>query len=346
MGGWMRVLGQLLAVLVLCAPGACTSPGVILDPARSTRAWPPPPEKARFAHLGDIRSVEDLKPGRGVGESIGAALFGKAETIALVSPMGVWRDAGSRLFVADSNAQVLQVFDLDARTQRQWRPRAPEKFVRPIAVTGDAVGRVLVADAAGGVVHVFASDGTYIGAIGRGILRHPCGVAVQPGTGNVCIADVETHQIVVLSPSGGEVTRVGTRGSGPGQFNYPTFIAFDDAGRLFVSDSLNFRVQVFAAGFAFERVIGSKGDMPGYFAQPKGLAISREGYLLVVDAHFEALQVFDTQGALLMAFGNEGSGPGEFWLPASVCADKEGRVWITDTYNRRVQAFQYLGGEQ
>ena len=78
---------------------------------------------------------------------------------------------------------------------------------------------------------------------------------------------------------------IGERGVGPGQFNFPTNVALDATGRLYVTDSLNFRVQVFdSRARAASRQIGGQGDMPGYFSQPKGLAVDGEDHLYVVDA--------------------------------------------------------------
>src|SRR5205807_7758485 len=98
------------------------------------------------------------------------------------------------------------------------------------------------------------------------------------------------------------LARIGSRGTEPGQFNYPTNVALDSHGRIYVSDSLNFRIQQFGPDFAPIRQIGRKGDLPGYFGQPKGIAIDSQDHLYVLDAHFEAVQVFDAMGQLLMDF--------------------------------------------
>jgi len=41
------------------------------------------------------------------------------------------------------------------------------------------------------------------------------------------------------------VAQVGSEGTGPGQFNQPSDVFFDDAGNLGVVDSLNNRIQFF-----------------------------------------------------------------------------------------------------
>jgi DNA-binding beta-propeller fold protein YncE len=320
----------------------------VFAPPDPAYRWPQPPDAAHIQYLGELRTDQDLKGQRGAGQALGEALFGKEPARAMLSPLGVASDGKGRLFVADSNAQVLHVFDTASRRYARWTPPKGETpFSQPVCAAWDPGGRVLVSDPVAGVVFTFADSGKFLGTIGGGFVGRPCGVAVGPG-GRVYISDTAQHQVVVLGPDGSLVRRIGSRGAGPGEFNYPTYLALDRAGRLYVSDSLNSRVQVFetAEGAApGVRQVGRKGDMPGYFSQPKGITVDAEGRLYVVDAHFEAVQVFDPQGRVLMSFGREGQGPGEFWLPVGICADDSGMLWIADSYNRRVQVFRILPEE-
>lgn len=334
-------------VMACMLAGCASAPGVVFEKPAHDLAWPPPPDAPRVRFVGQIRSATDLKPARSAGTALGEFLFGKEDTPGMVSPIGVCTDGADRVFIADSNAQVVHVFNLKTRRYEQWTPQKPmPHFVQPVAVAYDSVGagagpRVLVSDPAAGAIFVFDGRGACSGTMGIGTLRRPCGLAVTAD--GITVADVDAHQVVFLDRRGAEVARLGSRGRDDGRFNFPTYVAYDSAGRLYVSDSLNFRVQVFAQDHAFLRSIGSKGDMPGYFSQPKGIALDPEDHLYVLDANFEAVQVFNTQGQLLMTFGSEGKNPGEFWLPAGLFADASARLWVADTYNRRVQVFEYTG---
>lgn len=334
-----------MVVLPTAFLGCASAPGVVFEQSATVAAWPPPPDQPRLRYVGQIKTAGDLKPGLGAGESIGEFLFGKEATLGMVNPMGVCTNGEDEVFIADSGAQLVHAFNLKSRKYQRWTPKAPlPAFAQPVAIAYDATGeRVLVSDPAAGVIFAFNRKGECTGTLGEGILHRPCGIAVHPTTGVIAVADVDAHQIVFLSGAGSERARLGSRGTDPGRFNFPTYVAYDSAGRLYVSDSLNFRVQAFGPDCAFLRSIGTKGDMPGYFSQPKGLALDSEDHLYIVDANFEAVQVFSTDGQLLMTFGREGKGPGEFWLPAGIATDASGRVWVADSYNRRVQVFQYLG---
>lgn len=332
-----------VGVVAALVSGCSTPPGVIFDTTGPTPTWPPPPDSPRIRYAGQLRADEDLRPGRSGIANIGDALFGKDEVRTMLSPMAVCTDGGSRVFIADSNAQLVHVFDLKTRRYARWAPGPKEqRLAQPVALAYDPAGRLLVSDSVGGCVVVFNMSGAVEARLGEGVLSRPCGLVVDRVGGRIIVADAAAHQIAMLSMTGDLLATMGQRGTAPGEFNFPTNVALDRNGRLYVSDSMNFRVQVFGPNLEPLRQIGRKGDMPGYFSQPKGIALDAEDHLYVVDANFEAVQIFDTEGQLLMTFGGEGHGPGEFWLPAGIHIDATGRIWIADSYNARIQAFDYL----
>lgn len=333
------------AAVIAVGLAGCGQPrGVIFEPLTEPLRWPPPPERARVEYVGELVTSDDLKPARSFGELLGEALFGKKDSRSMLSPYAICTDGGDRVFVCDSNAQIVHVFDLDTRVYEQWPPEDETAvFSQPVGVAFDPRGRLLVSDSVAGAIFVFSDDGTFMGEFGSGLLERPSGLAVEPVTGRVFVADTGAHRIVVFDAQGRLLRRIGGRGEALGQFNFPTNVALDSTGRLYVADTLNFRVQVFDKELNAIFQIGRLGDMPGYFSQPKGLALDSDDHLYVVDARFETVQVFDPQGRLLLDFGREGHGLGEFWLPAGCHVDSSDRIWVADPYNRRVQVFQYLG---
>ncbi|MEE8458897.1 MAG: 6-bladed beta-propeller [Phycisphaerales bacterium] len=332
----VRWILPIAAAVLACGCGRPA--GIVFEPLETPLFWPPPPETAQIHYVGVIESDADLKP----AVTLGQILFGRDPIRTMLSPYAIATDDQSRLFVCDSNAQVVHVFNLEDRSYEQWRP--PEwapAFAQPVGIAyGGAGPWLVVSDALAGTIFVFDGAGAYQGQVGAAEAARPCGVAFDTA-GRLYAADAGTHEVLVFSADGVLERRVGGRGTGPGEFNYPTNVAIDLGGRLYVSDTLNARVQVFDAALRFERQIGSKGDLPGYFSQPKGLALDSDDHLYVVDAHFECVQVFTPDGQLLLSVGNEGRGPGEFWLPAGIHIDADDRIWIADTYNRRVQVLDY-----
>jgi DNA-binding beta-propeller fold protein YncE len=345
----MRAITQILVptLALLVTSLACAKPaGVIFPPLAQPPVWPSPPDPPRIRYVGQLALASDLKPAVPFGQAFSQAVFGKAEDQSMLSPFALCTDGGERLFVADSNGQVVHVFDLHTRAYRKWTLPNDKPFSQPVGIAYDAGGRRLfVADSVAQSIYVLDDSGRVV-ADWRPGLERPAGLAWDAANHRLFVADVTAHQVVVLSDVGAVVKRIGQRGEALGEFNFPTAVALDHQGRVYVCDTLNWRVQVFDGDLNPVRQIGKKGDMPGYFSQPKGLAIDPEGHLYVLDAHFEAVQIFDANGNLLLVFGEEGHGPGQFWLPTGMFIDGRDRVWIADSYNRRIQVFEYLPGKE
>lgn len=334
---------HLALFLLVIAAGCSTPAGVIFPDLPNAPRWPGPPDQPRIRYVGQLQSNVDLKPGVSFGEKLNRAIFGKNPTQTMLTPFAVCTDNVSRVFVADSNAQVVHVFDLKTRKYSQWRPENKYKrFDQPVGIAYDPGGRLLVSDSVAACIYVFNADGKYTGTIGNGHFMRPCGLTIHSITRRIYVADSAAHQVVVLSANGQELVRVGKRGNLPGEFNFPISVAIDRQGRLYVADALNFRVQQIAPDMKTVQVFGRKGDAPGYFSQPKCVAVDNEDHVYVVDNQFESVQVFNSDGALLMDFGEEGRGPGQFWLPTGLFIDFGNRIWIADSYNRRLQVFDYL----
>lgn len=339
-----RAMSIVVLTLAIALTGCSQPKGEIFSAVEPPIVWPAPPDIPRIQFVGALSTEADLKPGRSFFKGLGEAIFGKDAIMAMLSPYSVCVDPKrQRLFVSDSNGQMVHMFDLETRRYERWHPADTHpKFSQPIGLAIDSRDRLLVSDSVAGTIFAFSAlDGQYLGELGGEVLKRPCGMAYDAARDRLFVADTGRHQVLVLALDGELIKAIGGRGSALGQFNYPTNVALDHTGRLFVSDTLNFRIQVFDSDLQPLHQIGRQGDLPGYFSQPKGLAIDSENHLYVVDAQFEAVQVFDAEGRLLMTFGEEGHGPGQFWLPAGMAIDESDRIWIADSYNKRVQVFDY-----
>jgi DNA-binding beta-propeller fold protein YncE len=126
------------------------------------------------------------------------------------------------------------------------------------------------------------------------------------------------------------------------QFHYPTHLWVDAAGRIYVSDALNFLVRILDKDKRLIGSFGGPGLVPGTFSRPKGIATDSDGHIYVVDALFDNVQIFDDAGRPLLAFGSAGTNIGQFWLPNGIHIDGADRIYIADAYNQRIQIFQYV----
>jgi DNA-binding beta-propeller fold protein YncE len=136
-------------------------------------------------------------------------------------------------------------------------------------------------------------------------LGRPSGVAVF--SNKVYVSDTEKHQVHVYNADGDLIFSIGGRGSGPGEFNFPTHLSIDGTGRLYVTDAMNARIQVFDVEGKYLTSIGSIGDSSGHFGRPKAVAVDERGHVYVPDALFDNFQVFDNEGNYLLGIGEQGS---------------------------------------
>jgi DNA-binding beta-propeller fold protein YncE len=119
---------------------------------------------------------------------------------------------------------------------------------------------------------------------------------------------------------------IGHPGSDDGGFVWPTSIATDRAGRIYVSDEHRQLVQIFAPDGSFVGKWGVAGSAPGQLDRPSGIAIDSQDRMIVVDHLNHRVQAFTLDGEPLACWGGQGSGPGQLDLPWGVGLDSQDRV--------------------
>jgi len=135
----------------------------------------------------------------------------------------------------------------------------------------------------------------------------------------------------------------GTYGLAPGQFAYPTGVATNALGEVYVADQSNGRIQKFDAKGNFITQWGTAGGGNGEFDSPQGLAADAAGNVYVVDTFNHRIQKFTSAGAYLTQWGTNGAGNGQFNYPYGVATDAAGNVYVADTGNSRIQKFTAAG---
>jgi len=164
----------------------------------------------------------------------------------------------------------------------------------------------------------------------------PVGVSVGPD-GRIYIADTHYHRVVVYSTAGELLRQWGSFGNAPGEFVYPTDVAFDDAGKIFVAEYGDHdRIQIFDADGKYQSEIGSFGTGDGQFIRPQSIVID-QNLLYVSDACNHRIVVFTTAGKWLRNLGGVGAGPGQFRFPYGLEMDHEGMLVVTEFGNNRIQ---------
>ena len=197
------------------------------------------------------------------------------------------------------------------------RGSALGQFNNPVGIGHTADGNVIfVVDSGNLRVERFSGDGEFIGvwdgetdpnlAFAEAFDIGPTGIAVSADD-LIYIADTWNHRIVVVDRSGTFVREIGQRGGQTdigdnpdptietGRFFGPRGIAVD-GGEIFVTDTGNERVQVFASDGTFLRAFGGYGSEPGKLLEPVGIAIGPDGRVYVADSGNERLSIFERDG--------------------------------------------------
>lgn len=310
-------------------------------PAKAPAAvWPPPPAEARIAFVQNIAGPHDIGWHPPVWRKLANWITGdQGESLKLSKPFAVALDEQGNLCLTDTDARLLCYCDLAKKNWLRFDGAGKTKFVTPVAAARRH-GVFYVADSTLGRVFAFKEDGKVRFELGTP-LKRPVGLAVTDDS--ILVVDVLAQAVLVFDLSGKLAFTFGKRGTGPGEFNYPTSVAVDGRGHLVVSDTLNCRVQIFDMRGKFLSQFGGNGDTSGHFSRPKGVAVDAGGNIYVVDALFGNFQIFNLAGQLLLNVGESGTGPGGFGLPNGIAIGANNRIYVADSFNHRVQVFQYLG---
>jgi sugar lactone lactonase YvrE len=308
----LKIVATLTLVLGLagCATSPRTPPNHIY--------FPPPPDEPRIQFLTSFSSEKGFS---GTTRFLDFVVGADKRDSVFAKPYGIALQRGE-LYVCDSVPAVLEILDLAKGRLRYFGSSGEGRMRLPINVAVDADGVRYVTDTTRGQVLIYSASDRYLGAIGKKDELKPVGIAVAGD--RLYVTDLKNHRVLVYDKAKRELLFSLPRDPADAKARLlsPTNLAIDRAGRIYVSDTGGFFIQVYAADGTHLRMIGEQGLSPGNFALPKGIAVDRENRVYVVDAATQVIQLFDAEGRILMYFGNPKlDGPGGTDLPAGIAVD-------------------------
>ncbi|HEV7564061.1 MAG TPA: hypothetical protein VGO24_11240 [Solirubrobacterales bacterium] len=180
----------------------------------------------------------------------------------------------------------------------------------------------------------FGSAGT-----GDGQFTGPTHIAVEPGTGNVLVADSGNGRVQVFAPNGGAPTFLTS--FGPGTLTTPVGIAIDQAtGAIYVSDSGANKIFRFSSDGAATPTYsqdlsftspaqGTAAGQVGSFASAIAVAPASHD-LLVADSGNKRVDRFTSAGAAVPSFNGTASETGSLTGPIDIAAGPSGALYVVD----------------
>jgi len=279
-------------------------------------------------------------------------------------PRGVAVDrASSIIYIADASNNTIRRMSRGLRVQtvagkarlagdKDGR-RGKARFNFPGIMTVDGEGNVLVCDVLNDLVRKVTPDGA-VTTLLEGI---DCGGLAVDSAGTVWIANFGEHTIDFIDANGQLIVFAGKTGQtgrddGVGteaRFNFPSGIAFDSAGNLFVADTGNSSIRKITPEAVVTTFVGGsrrKGNddgvgMAATFGDPKGLAIDALDNIYITDTRNQTVRKITPAASTTTLAGklemsDYADGPGEdarFDFPWDITVDLNGNVYVADNYN-------------
>ena len=225
-------------------------------------------------------------------------------------------------------------------------PATDARLDDPIGITLDAASNLYIADEQNARVRVVNPHGTIETFAGGGkipVVGAPDGVratqlrlshtsyVVADGDGNVYISDFLANEVLRIDRHGRAVRVAGTGDlggfSGDGgpatraELDFPTGLALDDHGRLYISDADNNRIRMVDEHGVITTIAGTGpvgsgsgtygGDggpaIAAHLSAPAGLLFDRRGDLLIADQGNNCVRMLRPDGTITLVAGVPGS---------------------------------------
>jgi len=268
----------------------------------------------------------------------------------LIRVYGIAADSKGNVYAADQAVGAIFIFSNAVSENVQLIKNGSDahfELINGLAIDDD--DRLFVTDLKLHHVLVFNPKHQVETSFGGDVLVSPAGIALDTTNRFAYVVDTQQDQVLVFDADSYKLLRrIGTGGkkhtlTSPGDFALPTNVAVDKEGNVYVTDTLNNRVESFDADGQFIGEFGKPGDGPGHFARPKGITVDCDGHIWVADEMQSRVQVFDKEGQLLIYFGQQGTFPGQFQALYGVAYDKlNNRVITSEQFPGRVQIFRYV----
>jgi DNA-binding beta-propeller fold protein YncE len=326
-------------VVVGCGPKPEPSPIVM--------AWPEPPDPPRVVFVRTLTGDLDVKQRSGAAVFLDALIGRRYQGQTMFAPLAVAAtDDGGRLYVADYSQGLVYCFDFASSDFALLGENG--SLGRPAGLAIDTAQNLYVDDQQSRRITVFDADGKPLRTIPLDETIRPTGIAIDRARGLLYVADPSTaesadHFVRVYDLAGHFIRNVGQgRGTALGKLQFPTYVALDTSGNVYVSETVNSRVSAFDPQGNFLRAFGGMGDRPGQMNRPKGVATDSFGNVYVVDSAWSVVQIFSQKGDSLLFFGGRHRYPGMMENPSGIAIDSKNRIYVADTFNHRVNIYDLV----
>ncbi len=283
---------------------------------------------------------------------------GGAVSVDLNAPRDIAVAPDGSLYVADTGNHRILHLSVDGRILNAWGQFADAAtgsapggtFNEPWGIGVAEDGTVYVADTWNHRVQAFTPSGEFLrmwGFFGQAetpdAFWGPRDVAISSDHA-VLVSDTGNKRIVVFDREGNALGSFGGIGLTLGEFDEAVGLGFGPAGRLFVADTWNQRIQLFESAGAGDYSAVAEWSLDGWYGQSLQnkpyLDVHSDGSVCTSDPEGFRVLCFNAEGEFLVGWGVFGASDSQFALPIGVAFDDEGRVWVVDSGNNRLMRFE------
>ena len=133
------------------------------------------------------------------------------------------------------------------------------------------------------------------------------------------------------------VRKIGCRGSGSSQLDYPAGVTFDSDDYLYVADFNNHKIQKFTIDCKYLLQFGGLGSNDGKLNYPRELA-SHDHKVYIADSDNQRISVFQTDGKFHCTIGS-----GQLSRPLDVAVNGNNQLFVADYDHHCIHTFTLDG---
>ena len=206
-------------------------------------------------------------------------------------PGGIAINSQGHVYVPEEHNHRVQIFTADGQYISQFGSKGSGdgEFGQPLGVAVDSKDNVYVGDLKTNRVQKFDAEGKFLLSFGGegngdGKFRGPYNLAVD-STDNIYIVDRGNNRVQKFAPDGTFLLKWGRNGGDgnpglrTGDFNWPHELAIDVQDRIYVSDTYNYRIQVFSTEGEHLFSFGTVKE----FGVPKTISVDKYFNIYVAD---------------------------------------------------------------
>jgi len=176
----------------------------------------------------------------------------------------------------------------------------------------------------------------------------PHGIVYDAHSDSFYVTSLQDYNVTQYSRNMEYLGKFGSQGSAVGQFDTPWGITTDAAGRIYVVDALNYRVQVFNPDYspAFQITTWDDGvDSARTFSWPRTVMVSNDGTINVTTGgNDHTIVQFDTNGGYIRTWTQVGDGRlSDMSDPEFMAKDASGNIYVSDSNLNAITKYSGTG---